>query len=398
MKPHATLIIALLAAAPLSALRADDKNETTASAVGIATGTTTAAAEKNAKAGRRDEESKPKKPQGDRRPGPPAQHPQQELAPYIGVMTRDVSPELRSQFSLRPGFGILVEGVMPDSPAEKAGLKQHDLKFDDQHLVSMEQLVVLVRDRKKGDIVNLTVITGGKETRVPVTLGEHLMPTMTSRHPSMSGSPQNPGIFIHPGMPQGFPQNQMQDLKEHMNRFQKEMRDYQQRVQEWAKDGSKGPMPQPPVFQQPPSARPGHNHAKDTSASAAAAPPAITFTAPAHVHQFNVSEAHAASSVTRRDDTGEYTLKRDDGKATFTARPKNGTEQSWPVNSDAERAAIPAEFREKLRLMDGPGSGVKIEIRPATPQSDNAPAAPPGGDGNDASAKSGAATVSGDTI
>ena len=68
MKPHATLIIALLAAAPLSALRADDKNETTASAVGIATGTTTAAAEKNAKATKSPSPKSPRATAGRDRP------------------------------------------------------------------------------------------------------------------------------------------------------------------------------------------------------------------------------------------------------------------------------------------------------------------------------------------
>jgi hypothetical protein len=72
--------------------------------------------------------------------------------------------------------------------------------------------------------------------------------------------------------------------------------------------------------------------------------------------QFSFSESHAASTVTRRDDSGEYALEREDGSATFIARPNGGTEQSWPVNTDAERAAVPNEFQEQLRIMSHPVS------------------------------------------
>ncbi|MEZ5387237.1 MAG: PDZ domain-containing protein [Prosthecobacter sp.] len=373
MKPHASLLLALLATAPLSALRAEGNPQPTAGSASAAAIATEKPAKPNS--------SESKKQHAARKPGPSTPHLKQDPVPYIGVMTREVPPELRSHFALRPGFGVMVEGVMPDSPAEKAGLKSHDilLKLDDQHLVSMEQLVVLVRDHSKGDVVKLTVISGGREMEVPVTLGEHDMPAMSIRQPSMGSPSHGPSFLMPPGMPQGgmhafqFPP---QDFKDQMDRFQKEMREYQQLVQEWANDGAKGPMPQPPVFQHPPAIRPGHHHSKGAAATTAAPPP-VASAGPAQISQFSINETHAASSVTRRDDSGEYTLKRDDGQAVFTARPKDGTEQSWPVNTDAERAAIPAEFREKLRLMDGPGSGVRIEIKP-TPSSDggNAPVKP----------------------
>ena len=83
-----------------------------------------------------------------------------------------------------------------------------------------------------------------------------------------------------------------------------------------------------------------------------------------NAQQFNLSEFTAATNITRRDDPGEYNTKTEDGKITFIARPNNGNEQSWPVNSDAERNAVPQEFRDKLRMMDGANSGVRIQINP----------------------------------
>jgi hypothetical protein len=71
------------------------------------------------------------KPEGERgehreRGGPDQKQrgPQPEMKPtaYIGVMTRGVPPEVRAQTGIGEGFGLLVEEVMPDSPAQKAGL------------------------------------------------------------------------------------------------------------------------------------------------------------------------------------------------------------------------------------------------------------------------------------
>lgn len=267
--------------------------------------------------------------------------------PYIGVMTRDVPQEVRTQFALPPGFGIVVDGVMPDSPALQAGIKEHDVlvKLDDQQLVSMEQLMILVRAKKKGDVVSLTVISGGQEKRVPVTIGEHLMPDTPAHHlhaPGFSWSQGSPPVFKGDSI-KGFRKNG-QSPGEDLEKFQQEMQAFQKRVQDWAKNGAQGPMPQPPTFKAPQGMPPKPG-----------APPPIV--PAADVQQFSFSESHAASTVTRRDDSGEYALKREDGSATFIARPNGGTEQSWPVNTDAERAAVPKQFQEKLRIMTRPVSG-----------------------------------------
>lgn len=299
--------------------------------------------QEDAKAETRRTEAKP----GQRPPYPPSQA--GTPVTYIGVMTRDVPPEIRTQFSLPPGFGIMVDGVMPDSPALQAGIKEHDVlvKLDDQQLVSMEQLMILVRAKKKGDVVSLTVISGGEEKQVAVTLGEHLLPETPRRYLPPAGFTWPHGTppgFKGDAM-RGFPKNG-QAFGEQMEQFQKEMQEFQKRVQDWAKDGAQGPMPQPPTFKVPQGmpTKPGAPQPPSTASAT-------------DVQPLNFSESHAGSTITRRDDSGEYTLKREDGSATFIARPKGGTEQSWPVNNETERDAVPKEFREKLRMMAAPASG-----------------------------------------
>ncbi|MCB1277879.1 PDZ domain-containing protein [Prosthecobacter sp.] len=364
MKLKHTLLIACLGTVPLCAQQVDSKTEVRKSetssgdAGGTATATVTVITngDGTVQTETRSSKSQSQKPQSTRRVGPSPQEDQKPVA-YIGVLTREVAPELRSQFSLPEGFGLMVDEVMPDSPAKAAGLKQHDIlvKFEDQNLVNMEQLMTLVRAKKKGDVVNLDVITGGKKTQVPVTLGERMVAANEHRVQYGFGGwpPHGMPMFngeVFRGDLRNF-QNHSREFSEHMERFQKDMREYEKRIQDWAKANDGSPMPKPPALNPPPP------HA----------PPQMQSTNPpeSNERQFNFNESHAATNVTRRDDSGEYTLKNEGGKTTFIARPNNGKEQSWPVNTDDERKAVPQEFREKLRMMDGARGGIHIDIRPA---------------------------------
>lgn len=310
--------------------------------------------------------------------------PQEKAVAYMGVLTREVPAELRSQFSLPDGFGLMVDEVMPDSPAQAAGIKVHDIlvKLGDQQLVNMEQLMTLVRARKKGESVSLSIITGGKEAQVQVTLGERLMPAVEQRDRGPGG-----GGFGWPQM-HTFHFGDMRgpggDMREGMEKMQQAIREYQERIQQWARNGQQGPMPQMqplPGMSGPDGRGPrrggGVEHREehresrsgDGNASASGSASAGGRGGDVRIQ----IDSNTASQIVRRDDSGEYIFKREDGKATFTVRPTNGQEQSWPVNNDQERAAVPREFQDKLRLFDSmPGQ------RPANPPGNPAPPAPNG--------------------
>ena len=301
--------------------------------------------------------------------------PEKKPVAYIGLLTREVPAELRAQFSLADGFGLLVEEVLPDSPGKTAGLKVYDVlvKFEDQQLVNMEQFMALVRSKKKGDVAQLTVITGGKETKVPVTLGEHLVAAHTEHQPYPQGSAGGGqphgmhafnGEMFHGGPQHGF-ENPGNAVREHMEHFQQEMREYQQRMQEWARGSHVGPTPQPPKFnpmpggtpQQPEGEGTGRHHNRHQNQTGISIPPGTD------LQRFNF-RTRTATNVSKSDDSGEYSIKNVEGKKTFTVRPKNGQEKSWPINNDTERQAVPQEFRDKLKMMDNTTSGVRIEVNP----------------------------------
>ncbi len=100
-----------------------------------------------------------------------------EKVTFLGVQTAPVGRALAAQLGLPRDTGLVITGVSKDSPAE-AVLKEHDVltKLDDQILVDQHQLGVLIRAKKEGDEVLLTVIRSGKEIKVKARLGQHERP------------------------------------------------------------------------------------------------------------------------------------------------------------------------------------------------------------------------------
>lgn len=93
---------------------------------------------------------------------------------YLGVATAPVSEALAEQLRLPKGVGLVVDFVDGKSPAAEAGVRRHDVlvRLEDQLLVNPEQLAVLVRLRKPGEKVALSLVREGREETVRAALGE----------------------------------------------------------------------------------------------------------------------------------------------------------------------------------------------------------------------------------
>jgi hypothetical protein len=114
-----------------------------------------------------------------------------EHVTYLGVA---VEPLYRPMASHLPELfgddqGVLVTTVVPQSPAEKAGIKPDDvlMTYGDQKLFSPEQLAKLVKSDKVGSEVTLSLIREGNVEQLTATLGEHEVGSQTSATPSKSG-------------------------------------------------------------------------------------------------------------------------------------------------------------------------------------------------------------------
>jgi serine protease Do len=109
--------------------------------------------------------------------------------PYIGISGTDLNPSLAESMGLDAGTrGALVIEVMPDTPADKAGLRGSDrqvevdgqearaggdviVAIDGEAINDMDDLIAyLSRSTVVGQMVTLTVLRDGAETQIELTL------------------------------------------------------------------------------------------------------------------------------------------------------------------------------------------------------------------------------------
>jgi hypothetical protein len=100
---------------------------------------------------------------------------------YLGIGVDKPDPTLRAQLKLPEGAGLVVNFVEEAGPSKDA-VRVHDVlqKLDDQVLINGDQLVTLVRMRKPGDTLRLTVIREAAPVTVEVKLAEKDLPPLQS--------------------------------------------------------------------------------------------------------------------------------------------------------------------------------------------------------------------------
>ena len=91
---------------------------------------------------------------------------------YLGVDTRDITPDRLSELKLKEEHGVEVTLVDQDAPAGKAGLKEHDviLNLNGNQVESVEQLRRMIREIPPGRMVSLGISRDGQ----PMTLKAQL--------------------------------------------------------------------------------------------------------------------------------------------------------------------------------------------------------------------------------
>ena len=101
----------------------------------------------------------------------PATDPQTEY--YLGVPLEPVDDALRAQLGLSAGQGVVITEVVKDSPAEKAGVKIHDvaLELGGKPIGSREDLVRLVQANRDMPST-LKVLRAGKPLTIPITAAQ----------------------------------------------------------------------------------------------------------------------------------------------------------------------------------------------------------------------------------
>jgi serine protease Do len=93
---------------------------------------------------------------------------------FLGVSPQDLSPQAAAYLKLQSLDGALVAQVVPNSPAERAGLKELDVivEFGSKKIRSSVDLQNAAGDSEIGAKVPVKVVRKGKEFTLNVTVGE----------------------------------------------------------------------------------------------------------------------------------------------------------------------------------------------------------------------------------
>ena len=93
---------------------------------------------------------------------------------YLGVDTRDITPDRLATLHLKDERGVEVTMVDQDAPAGKAGLKEQDviLTLNGNDVQSVEQLRRMIRETPPGRVVTLGISRNGQAMTIKVELGD----------------------------------------------------------------------------------------------------------------------------------------------------------------------------------------------------------------------------------
>lgn len=268
---------------------------------------------------------------------------------FLGVETSRVSRVVSEQLGLPRGFGVVVDYVVPESAAAKAGLEQNDIirMLNDQILVDSDQLGTLVRSYPDGTNVELTVLRKGKEMKLPVRL---------QQKQDKSDKNEFGYEWNFDGM-----EDRMAALKNMHIPDMSAVREVVKRAREDAARGRDDAA----------RGREDAARAREQAREAARNLRVIT-TDDGTVKATHVDIGKA--QIVYSDDKGELRLETVAGKRVLTAKDAAGKQIfQGPIDTDAERAAVPEEVRkryENLEHQDLPAIPPNEDLAPRGPGTD----------------------------
>ena len=299
--------------------------------------------------------------------------PEESKVAFLGVVATKLSPVVSSQLGLPANLYLSVAMVSPDGPSEKAGLMQHDVlkKLDDQILVNPEQLVELVRSKKVGQEISLSILRVGEEKTLKVVLG-------AKKKPGLADPFNRVQKFERPSFPD------VKALEEQiLNQLDLDIRPFAQRrrtfeplapevIEKFDADGNGRLSPLE----------------RDKAADEGAIPKnRLDFglnleVGPAADFQKMIKEARKRGAISswssvsgsvktkivNLDDEGTYEFSSKDGDKQFKVTSAEGQVLfEGPVNTDEDRAALPDGLLSHLESLEG---SVRINLDQFGPDSE----------------------------
>lgn len=275
-------------------------------------------------------------------PGIPGGHDNAPKVPmtFLGVETSQVPNVVSEQLGLTKGLGLVVDYVVPNSPAASAGVQQNDILklLNDQILMEPTQLRKLLQTFSEGTEVTLTILRKGQEQKITVKLAKKEMP---QRHSMMPGGNHD----MHWDFDEtGDLGDQMQELKEQLK---EQLGDTQRGIIRGA------------VIQ-------AHEAARRAREDARRAAREIRILSNDNGTLKATKIDLGKAQIVFRDGKGEMKLENVNGKKLLTVKDSQGKLLfSGPVESKEDLDKVPADVRERyerLKQNDLPSVAPRADI------------------------------------
>ena len=133
------------------------------------------------------------------------------LKPYIGISVSPLSEETAKIIGIKAG--AVVQDVTADAPADKAGLKNHDVivKVGDTDINDSNDLVQVISKSDPGDVLTFSIYRQGQEITLDVEIGSKTESALKDEEEAAEAekeqTPQQPEQGI-----QGWSDNPMEDF------------------------------------------------------------------------------------------------------------------------------------------------------------------------------------------
>ena len=94
----------------------------------------------------------------------------------MGIQMQDLTPALASAFNIKQQHGAVIAGIIPGSPAEKAGLQRGDVvtAINGQTVDSATKLRNRIALMQVGDFVSLGILRDGEDINIKARLAKPL--------------------------------------------------------------------------------------------------------------------------------------------------------------------------------------------------------------------------------
>lgn len=259
--------------------------------------------------------------------GQDVKKPEKKMA-MLGLGGSPVSQTLSMHLGLEEGAGLTLFHIVPDSAAEKAGLKPHDVvtSFNGVPIGSQDELREQIFKHKPGDEVTIKFFHKGNAQEKKIILGER----PEHMHAGRGGAGINPRwMFKGLGgeIPEAERKRMEEQVKQQIERLQKQFK--KDGVMELNFEGLGNAKPQ--------KGKGGF-------------------------------QMNAASSISISDEQGMITIKTADGKKEVVVKDKEGEVLfEGPYDTPQDKAGVPDDIRdrlEKLNIGKNGINGMQLRIMP----------------------------------